>query len=124
MALTHIKYTDTALPVQNNAVTLFDSTAACRGMLRHLGWQWLQYRVRFDGAGGTITGSVTGDYSEDGGTSWTNFYTSAALDDDTVYLAEVYIGMLKDVRFRFTPSNESANAFVAHVALAEDKAEF
>lgn len=118
---TIINYADTALPVQNTPVTLFNSATAFPpgGCFHLLGQQWFQYTLLFDGATGSITGTVTGDYSTDGGTTWVTFYTSDTFNDDVVNTDEVYVGLYKDVRFRFTvtDSTEDATSFEANLAL-------
>lgn len=118
---TIVKYQGTALPIQNTAVDLFNSVTAFPpgGSFHLLGQQWLQYAVRFDGASGSITGTVIGQYSIDKGVNWVTFYTSATFNDDVINRDEVYVGMYKDVRFRFTVTNatEDSNLFEAQVSL-------
>jgi len=118
---TIIKYQGTALPLQNTPVDLFSSVTAFPpgGSFHHLKQQWFQWTILFDGATGSITGTVTGQFSDDKGVTWTTFYTSATLNDDVVNEDEVYVGMLKDVRFRFTVTNatEDANLFSVNLAL-------
>lgn len=116
---TIIKYGDTALPTSSAAVTLFNSaTAFPPGKnFRHLGQEWFQWTIFFDGSGGTITGVVTGAYSDDGGTNWRTFYTSTTLNDDVVNEDEIYVGMFQDVRFQFTAANENATVFSCNMAL-------
>jgi len=125
MSQTIIKYTGTALPVQNVAVDLFSSvTAFPPGNSFHLlGQQWFTYSLLFDGATGSITGTVIGQFSDNGGSTWNTFYTSATFNDDVVNDDEVYVGHYKDVRFRFTVTNatEDTNAFSANLALQSEK---
>ena len=116
---TIIKYTDTALPTTSAAVTLFNSVTAfpSGGSFHLLGQQWFQYALVFDGSGGTITGTVTGQWSDDKGTTWNEFYASGTLNDDVSNEDEVYIGMFKDVRFLFTAAVEDATVFRAALSL-------
>lgn len=127
---TIINYGDTALPLVNTPVTLFNSAvafaspnAASGGSFHLLGLQWFQWTILFDGTTGSITGTVTGDFSNDKGLTWTQFYTTAALNDDIVNEDEVYVGMFKDVRFRFTVTvaTEAATVFNVNLALNPHK---
>lgn len=123
---TIINYQGTALPVQNTPVDLFSSVTAFPpgGSFHLLGLQWFQWTILFDGASGSITGTVTGQFSNDKGVTWTTFYTSTTLNDDVVNEDEVYVGMFKDVRFRFTVTNatEDSNLFSVNLALNPCKA--
>lgn len=125
MSQTVINYAGTALPVQNVAVTLFNSVTAFPpgGSFHLLNQQWFQYSLFFDGATGSITGTVVGSYSDDKGTTWRQFYTSGTLNDDLANEDEVYVGMYKDVRFQFTVTNgtEDSTVFSANLALNECK---
>jgi hypothetical protein len=116
---TIIKYTDTALPTTSAAVTLFNSVTAFPpgGSFHLLGQQWFQWALVFDSAGGTITGTVTGQWSSDAGVTWNEFYASGTLNDDVSNEDEVYIGMFKDVRFLFTAATQDATVFRTALAL-------
>jgi hypothetical protein len=122
---TVIKYQDTALPLVNTAVTLFNSVTAFPpgGSFHLLNQQWFQYSLLFDGAAGTITGTLLGQYSNDKGSNWTTFYTSGVLDDDVNYDDEVHVGIYKDVRFIFTvtAATEAATVFNINMALHDCK---
>lgn len=117
---TIIKYQGTTLPVQNTAVDLFNSVTAFPpgGSFHLLALQWFQWTILFDGTTGSITGAVTGEFSNDKGATWTQFYTSGTLNDDVVNEDEVYLGMFKDVRFRFTVTNATEDSTVFNVNLA------
>jgi hypothetical protein len=115
---THIRYTDTALPTTSAAVTLFDSTRVTPGWFHLLNQEWYQWALSFDSAGDAATGTVTGQYSEDKGSTWNTFYTSGSLANDTHASDEVYIGMFKDVRFTFTISDANATAFRVNQSLS------
>lgn len=124
MSATIITYTDTALPTTGAAVTLFNSVTAFPpgGSFHLLGQQWFQYSLFFDGAAGSITGVVTGSFSNDKGVTWTTFYTSATYEDDVQNIDEVYVGIYKDVRFQLAVATENATVFRANIALNCDKA--
>jgi hypothetical protein len=115
------------LPTITGTVTLFNSVTAFPpgGCLHLLGQQWFQYSLRVASDGGAATGTVTGSYSPDAGTTWYPFYTSAttdADDDDTAAAAdvqsdEVYIGMYKDIRFQYTNAVEAPTVFDVAMSL-------
>lgn len=119
MTQTIIKYSDTALPTTSAAVTLFNSVTAfpTGGSFHLLGQQWFQWAIVFDGSGGTITGTVTGQWSADKGTTWNEFYASGTLNDDVSNEDEVYIGQFADVRFLFTAAVEDATVFRTALSL-------
>lgn len=121
---TIIKYVDTALPTTAAAVTLFNSVTSFPpgGSLHLLGQQWFQYALVFDSAAGTITGTVTGQWSDDKGVTWNEFYASGTLNDDVSNEDEVYIGPFKDVRFLFTAATQNASLFIAALSLNSHKA--
>ncbi len=124
MSQTIIKYSDTALPTTAAAVTLFNSVTAFPpgGSFHLLGQQWFQYALVFDSAAGTITGTVTGQWSDDKGVTWNEFYASGTLNDDVSNEDEVYVGFFKDVRFLFTGAVQDATVFRAALALNPQKA--
>jgi|ERR1044071_2202631 hypothetical protein len=121
---TIITYADTALPTTGAAVTLFNSVTAFPpgGCFHLLSQNWFQYGVFFDGATGSVTGVVTGAYSQDKGVTWTTFYTSATFDDDVNNRDEVFVGQFRDIRFQFTTGNENTTVFRPHITLSRDKA--
>jgi hypothetical protein len=121
---TIIKYQDTALPTTAADVTLLNSVTAFApgGSFHLLGLQWFQWALVFDSAGGTITGLVTGQWSDDKGVTWNEFYASATLNDDVSNEDEVYLGMFKDVRFLFRASVQDASVFRSALSLSKHKA--
>lgn len=121
---TILKYTDTALPTTGAAVTLFNSVTAFPpgGCFHLLEQQWYQWSIFMDGATGSITQVVTGQYSDDKGVTWRTFYTSATLNDDVANEDEVYVGIYKDVRFTVATTNEDATVFSINQALNPQKA--
>ena len=78
----------------------------------------------------TGTGTVTGSYSPDKGTTWYPFYTSATADADDddaaaaadVHSDEVYVGMYKDIRFQYTNAVAVPTIFDVAMALNYHKA--
>lgn len=113
-------------------VTLFNSVTAYPpgGNLHLLGLQWFQYSLRTASDGGTGTGTITGSYSTDKGTTWLPFYSKGTLDADDdnsaavadVTTDEVYIGIYKDVRFQYTNATEPLTVFDCQIALNHHKA--
>lgn len=112
-------------------VTLFNSATAFPpgGSFHLLGQQWFQYSLRTASDGGTATGTITGSYSVDKGTTWVPFYSksTADADDDNaaatgdVVTDEVYVGTYKDVRFTYTNAVEQLTVFDAVLSLASRK---
>lgn len=121
---TIVKYQDTALPTAAADVTLFNSVTAFApgGSFHLLGLQWFQWALVFDSAAGTVTGLVTGQWSNDKGVSWNEFYASATLNDDVSNEDEVYLGMFQDVRFLFRASVQDTNLFRSALSLNPHKA--
>jgi hypothetical protein len=131
MANTILDYAG-GLPTVTGTVTLFNSVTAFPpgGSLHLLRQDWYQYTLRVASDAGTATGTVTGSYSLDKGTTWVPFYTKSIVDaddDDTAVAAdviadEVYVGMFKDVRFQYTNAVSTPTVFQVNHALARDKA--
>ncbi len=131
MANTILDYTG-GLPTVSGTVTLFNSALSFPpgGSLHLLRQDWYQYALRVASDGGGGTGTVTGSYSLDKGTTWVPFYTKSTADADDddplaagdVVADEVYIGMFKDVRFQYTNATEVPTIFQVNHALARDKA--
>lgn len=117
---TIIGYTDTALPTSAAAVTLYDSTAVAVPF-HFLDLNWYQWGIAMGSAGDAATGVITGQYSNDRGTSWNTFYTSDSIpDDDAFHSDEVYVGMFKDVRFTLAIATENLTSFVINQSLSCD----
>jgi hypothetical protein len=131
MANTILEYAG-GLPTITGTVTLFNSatTFPPGGSLHLLRQDWYQYAVRVASDAGGATGTVTGSYSVDKGTTWVPFYTKSIVDadDDNAAVAadviadEVFVGMFKDVRFQYTNAAEAPTVFQVNQALARDKA--
>lgn len=130
MANTILEYTG-GIPTVTGTVTLFNSVTAFPpgGSLHLLRQDWYQYALRVASDGGTGTGTITGSYSNDKGTTWVPFYTKATADADDdnaaaaadVVADEVYIGIFKDVRFQYTNATEVPTIFQVNHALSRDK---
>ena len=121
---TTIKYQDTALPTTATPVTLFNSVTAFPpgGSFHLLNQQWFQYRITYTSTAGTGVATVTGQFSDNNGTTWTNFYTGPAGTDSAGTRDEVYVGAYKDVRFLLTMTTNNTLTFSANLALNDDKA--
>lgn len=114
-------------PTTSGTVTLFDSTVAFPpgGCFHFLGAKWFQYDIAIGSAGGTGTGSLTGEFSTDKGSTWTTFYTATSADGLAASPAnnadEVYVGEYTDVRFKFTNATEAPTVFRVAIALSPNK---
>lgn len=93
------------LPGAAEVVTLFNSvTAFPPGRnLHNMGpMYWFVYSIA---PSTNATGnSVTAQYSNDGGTTWNEFYASSTnepVGDGTTFTDEIFIGPYQDVRVRF-----------------------
>ena len=93
------------LPGPAEVVTLFNSVTAFPGPggLQNLGPEyWFTYSIA---PSTNATGnSVTAQYSNDGGTTWNEFYASTTnepVGDSTTFTDEIFIGPYDDLRVRF-----------------------
>lgn len=124
---TIITYTD-GTPTVTETVTLFNSVTAFPpgGSFHFLGQQWFQFSLTIGSAGGVGTGTVTGAFSDDKGTTWRTFYTATTADGTTAAPEtsedEVYVGMYRDIRFQYTNAVEAPTVFQANLALNCNKA--
>ena len=95
----------TGLPGAAEVVTLFNSvTAMGPGNLQNVAdFYWFTYSIA---PSTNATGnSVTAQYSNDGGTTWNEFYASTTnepVGDSTTFTDEIFIGPYRDVRVKFT----------------------
>jgi hypothetical protein len=115
-------------PTVTGTVTLFNSVTAFPpgGSFHLLGQQWFQWSVTFGTAADGGTGTVTGQFSDDKGTTWRTFYTKGPIADAVTATPataedEVYIGMYRDVRFQWTNAGEVPTVFQVNLALNECK---
>ncbi len=92
------------LPGAAEVVTLFNSvTAMGPRNLQNTGvFYWFTYSIA---PSTNATGnSVTAQYSNDGGTTWNEFYASSTnepVGDSTTFTDEIFIGPYADIRVRF-----------------------
>lgn len=113
------------LPGPAEVIILFSSTVAFGpySLSGHDSNYWFTYAIA---PSTNATGnSVTGEWSADGGTTWNIFYTSASnepVGDSTTFIDEVYVGMFRDVRFKFN-NGALAQATKFDVAMSLDGAE-
>lgn len=94
----------TGLPAAAEVVTLFNSVTAmgARTMQHHADFYWFTFSIA--PSTNTTGNSVTAQYSNDGGTTWNEFYASATnepVGDSTTYTDEIFIGPYQDVRVLF-----------------------
>ena len=135
---TIISYQGTALPLQDVAVTLFNSVKAFRpgGSFHLLNQQWFQYSIDYTSGGAavaTVVGqyalngiNTSGDASGDVGavapfTTWVTFYTGPAGSVAAGTEDEVYVGAYKDVRFILTMTIAGTLTFSPNLALNDCK---
>ena len=109
------------LPGPAEVVILFNSVVAFgpKSMQNADGINWFVYSIA---PSTNATGnSVTGQYSNDGGTTWNEFYASASnkpVGDSTTFTDEVFIGNYQDVRFKFNNGAlAQATLFAVNMAL-------
>ena len=94
----------TGLPAPAEVVVLFNSvTAMGPGALHNVAdFYWFTYAIK---AIVNATGnSVTAQYSNNGGTTWHEFYasdTNEPIGDSTTYRDEIAIGEFRDIRVLF-----------------------
>lgn len=120
------------LPTVSGTVTLFNSVTAFApgGSFHLMGLQWFQYAIRTASAASGATGTITGSYSTDKGTTWLPFYSRATVDAvavgspaiGDVVEDEVYVGMFKDIRFQYTNATEVLTVFDTNLSLTDQKA--
>lgn len=115
----------TGLPAAGEVVTLFNSvtTFGAKSMQNMDSIYWFTYSIA---PSTNATGnSVTGQYSNDGGTTWNEFYASTTnepVGDSTTFSDEVFIGNYQDVRFRFN-NGAAAQATLFAVNMSLDAKE-
>lgn len=108
------------LPGAAEVVTLFNSVTAFqqKSMQNAASHYWFTYAIL---ANANATGnSVTADYSNDGGVTWNEFYTSSTnepVGDGTTYIDEIFIGPFQDIRVRFNNGAAAQTAFLVNMSL-------
>lgn len=115
-------------PTITGTVTLFNSVTAFPpgGSFHLLGQQWYQFSITLGSAADGASGTVTGAFSDDKGTTWRTFYTATFADGVTATPLtaedEVYVGLYKDIRFQYTNAGEVPTVFQVNSALNYHKA--
>lgn len=116
-------------PTITGTVTLFNSVTAFPpgGSFHLLGQQYFQWSITFGTAADGGTGTVTGSFSNDKGTTWRTFYSKASITDGVTATPvttedEVYVGMYQDIRFQWTNAGEVPTVFTPNLALNPCKA--
>lgn len=94
----------TGLPAPAEVVILFNSVTAfgARNLQNVAPEYWFTYSVA--PSTNTTGNSVTAQYSNDGGTTWNEFYASTTnepVGDSTTFTDEIFIGPYADVRVKF-----------------------
>jgi hypothetical protein len=93
------------LPRSGEVVTLFNSVTAFGPKAMHLMGDIYWYTYSIAPSTNATGNSVTAQYSNDGGTTWNEFYASTTnepVGDSTTFTDEIFIGPYQDVRVRFT----------------------
>lgn len=127
MSQTNITYAG-GTPTITGTVTLFNSVTAFPpgGSFHLLKQAWYQYSITLGSAADGASGTVTGSFSDDKGTTWRTFYTATFADGVTATPLtaedEVYVGLYRDVRFQYTNAGEAPTVFQVNSALHCDKA--
>lgn len=114
----------TGLPAAAEVVTLFNSvTAMGARVMRNHQFYWFTYSIA---PSTNATGnSVTAQYSNDGGTTWNEFYASTTnepVGDSTTFTDEIFIGPYDDIRVRFN-NGAAAQATLFAVNMSLDASE-
>jgi hypothetical protein len=110
----------TGLPGAAEVVTLFNSVTAFgpKSLQQVADHYWFTYAIT---PNANATGnSVTAQYSNDGGTTWIEFYASASnepIGDSTTHTDEIFIGPYKDVRVRFNNGANAQTSFTVNMSL-------
>lgn len=108
------------LPGPSEVVTLFNSVTAmgARNLQNTATFYWFTYSIA---PGTNATGnSVTAQYSNNGGTTWNEFYASTTnepVGDGTTFTDEIFIGPYADVRVLFNNGALKQTSFVVNMTL-------
>lgn len=108
------------LPKASEIVVLFNSvTAMGAGNLQNVAdFYWFTYSIS---PSANATGnSVTAQYSNNGGTTWKEFYASATnepVGDSTTFTDEIFIGPYRDVRVLFNNGALKQASFNVNMSL-------
>jgi hypothetical protein len=108
------------LPGAAESVVLFNSVTAfgARALHNMDSHYWFTYSIL---ANTNATGnSVTAQYSNDGGTTWNEFYaslTNEPIGDGTTFTDEIFIGPYQDVRVKFNNGASAQTSFLVNMTL-------
>lgn len=111
----------TGLPAPAEVVILFNSVTAfgARNLQNVAPEYWFTYSVA--PSTNTTGNSVTAQYSNDGGTTWNEFYASTTnepVGDSTTFTDEIFIGPYADVRVKFNNGTlRQATLFAVNMSL-------
>jgi len=108
------------LPRAAEVVVLFNSVTAmgARNLQNTATFYWFTYSIA--PATNATGNSVTAQYSNDGGTTWKEFYASATnepVGDSTTFTDEIFIGPYADVRVLFNNGALKQTAFTVNMTL-------
>ena len=107
------------LPKAAENTTLFNSvTAVGKASMQNHQFYWFTYSIA---PSANLTGnSVTAQYSNDGGTTWKEFYASTTnepVGDATTFTDEIFIGPYADLRVLFNNGAVKQGTFVVNMTL-------
>ena len=95
---TRIKYGGTALPADSDTETLFDTTAFAHpssGVFQQGGWRYFNFKVDH-----SHKGTIVADLSDDGGASWSQFWSHALAPHHADIMNFNHIPIVEGVDFR------------------------
>ncbi len=108
------------LPGAAEVVVLFNSVTAmgARNLQNTATFYWFTYSIS---PGTNATGNgVTAQYSNDGGTTWKEFYASTTnepVGDGTTFTDEIFIGPYQDIRVLFNNGALKQTSFAVNMTL-------
>jgi hypothetical protein len=108
------------LPKAAEVTTLFNSVTAmgARCLQNTAPFYWFTYSIA---PSANATGnSVTAQYSNNGGTTWTEFYASTTnepVGDGTTFTDEIFIGPYADLRVLFNNGAVKQGTFLVNMTL-------
>lgn len=108
------------LPGPSEVVTLFSSVTGmgARNLQNVACFYWFTYSIA--PAVNTTGNSVTAQYSNDGGTTWNEFYASTTnepVGDSTTFTDEIFIGPYADIRVKYTNGALKQTSFAVNMTL-------
>ncbi len=108
------------LPKAAEVTVLFNSVTSfgARNMPNVAEFYWFTYSIA--PATNAAGNSVTAQYSNNGGTTWNEFYASTTnepVGDSTTFTDEIFIGPYQDVRVLFNNGALKQTAFTVNMSL-------